>query len=88
MSQVFSVRNNRSDRAYSRVYRHKKGKKGQNTWKLGQKCTKLENILKKGRWLHGIIAHNKLLEQALPELTPLAKTFCRSAVDRHDLKTY
>ena len=66
----------------------KREKKGQNIWKYGQKCTKLENILKKGRWLHGIIAHNKLLEQALPELTPLAKTFCRSAVDRNDLKTY
>ena len=27
----------------------KKGNKGQNIWKFGQKCTKIENILKKGR---------------------------------------
>ena len=27
----------------------KKGKKGQNIRKFGQKCTKFENILKKGR---------------------------------------
>ena len=40
-------------------------KKVQNIWKFGQKCTKFENILKKGRWLHAIIAHNKLLEKAL-----------------------
>ena len=39
----------------------KKGKKGQNLWKFGQKCTKLENFLKKGRWLLGIITRNKLL---------------------------
>ena len=43
----------------------KKGKKGQNIWKFGQKCTKLENTLKKGRWLRVIITHNKLLEKAL-----------------------
>ena len=36
--------------------------KGQNMWKLGQKCTKFENILKKGRWLCTIIACNTLLE--------------------------
>ena len=28
----------------------KKGKKGQNIWKFGQKCKKFENILKKSRW--------------------------------------
>ena len=28
-----------------------KGKKGQNIWKFGQKYTKFENILKKGRWI-------------------------------------
>ena len=33
--------------------------------KLGQKCTKFENILKNGRYLHATIAHNKLLEKAL-----------------------
>ena len=27
----------------------KKGKKGQNIWKIGQKSTKFEDILKKGR---------------------------------------
>ena len=37
-------------------------KKGQNIWKFGQKCTKLENILKtKSISRHRIIAHNKLL---------------------------
>ena len=36
--------------------------KGQNVWKFVQKCTKFENILKKSRWLHAIIARNKLLE--------------------------
>ena len=44
----------------------KKGKKEQNIWKFGQKCTKLENNLKKGRWLRAIIAHNKLLGKTLP----------------------
>ena len=43
----------------------KKGKKGQNIWKLGQKCANFEYILKKGRWLHVIIARNKLLEKSL-----------------------
>ena len=42
----------------------KKVKKGENIWKFGQKCTKFEDILKKGRWLHVIIARNKLLEKA------------------------
>ena len=41
----------------------KKGEKGQNIWKFGQKSTKFENILKKGRWLHAIIACNQLLEK-------------------------
>ena len=40
-------------------------KKGQNIWKFGQRCTKFENILKKGKWLRAIIARNKLLEKAL-----------------------
>ena len=40
----------------------KKGKKKENIWKYGQKCTKIENLLKKGRWLRAIIARNKLLE--------------------------
>ena len=26
-------------------------KKGENIWNFGQKCTEIENILKKGRWL-------------------------------------
>ena len=43
----------------------KKGKKGQNIWKYGQKCTKFENTLKKSRRLRTIIARNKLLEKAL-----------------------
>ena len=40
----------------------KKRQKGWNIWKSGQKCTKFENILKKGRWLRAIIARYKLLE--------------------------
>ena len=36
--------------------------KGKNIWKFGQKCTKFQNILKKGRWMCVIIACNKLLE--------------------------
>ena len=43
----------------------KKGGKGQNIWKFGQKYTKFENILKKGRWLSATIRQNKLLENAL-----------------------
>ena len=42
-----------------------KGKKGKNIWKFGQKSTKFENILKKGRWFCANIACNKLLEKAL-----------------------
>ena len=42
----------------------KKGqkKKGGNIGKFGQKCTKYENILKKGKGLCAIIACNKLLQ--------------------------
>ena len=40
----------------------KKGKKDQNIWKFWGKFSKFENILKKGRWLHAIVACNKLLE--------------------------
>ena len=40
----------------------KKGKKEQNTWKFGQKCTKFENILKKGSLKHATIACMKQLE--------------------------
>ena len=38
----------------------KKGKKGQNIWKFGQKCTKFENILKRAG-NRTIIARNKRL---------------------------
>ena len=34
-------------------------KKGQNIWEFGQKCTKFEYILKKGRRLRPKIEHNK-----------------------------
>ena len=63
-----------TDRAYSRKWRYacdfsergqKNAKKGQNIWKFGQKCTKFENVLKKGRWLCAIIARNELLEKTL-----------------------
>ena len=43
----------------------KKGKKAQDMCKFGQKCTKSENFLKKGRSLCAIIACNKPLEKAL-----------------------
>ena len=39
----------------------KKGKKGQNILKFGQKCTKFWNPLRKSKWLCVIIACNKLL---------------------------
>ena len=42
----------------------KKGKKEYHIWKFGQKFTKFENILKRGRWLHTIITPNKQLENA------------------------
>ena len=29
----------------------KKGKAGQNIWRFGQKCKKIEIILKEGKWL-------------------------------------
>ena len=38
--------------------------KGQNISKFGQKCTKFENILKKGILLHVTIACMKQLEHA------------------------
>ena len=40
----------------------KKKKKGGNIGRFGQKCTKFENILKKGKGLCAIIACNKLLQ--------------------------
>ena len=49
----------------------KKSKKGKNMWKFGQKCTKFEHILKKGRWLCEIIALNKLLEKVVGTLKRL-----------------
>ena len=49
-------------RAKKNLKREKKGKIFENFW---QKCTKFENISKKGRWLRAIIARNKLLEKAL-----------------------
>ena len=49
----------------------KKGKKEQNIWKFGQKITKFENILKRGRWLHTIIVPNKQLKKALVRPTAL-----------------
>ena len=36
--------------------------KGQNICKFEHKCAKFENILKQGKWLQLIIAHNKLLK--------------------------
>ena len=42
-----------------------KGKKGQNIWKFGQKCTKFENILKKGSLMCATIAHMNQLEYVL-----------------------
>ena len=43
----------------------KKGKKGENIWKFGQKCIKFENILKKGSLMRATIASMKQLEYAL-----------------------
>ena len=54
-------------REYSRKQRHacEFSEKGQYIWNIRQKCSKFENILKKGWWLHVIIARNKLLQQSL-----------------------
>ena len=43
----------------------KKGKKGQNIWKCGQKCKKFENIFKKGSLMRATIAYMEQLEYAL-----------------------
>ena len=43
----------------------KKGKRGQNIWKSGQKYTKVKNILKKDSLLYATIACMTQLEYAL-----------------------
>ena len=43
----------------------KKGQKGQNIWKFGQKCAKSESVLKKGSLMRATIACMKQLEYAL-----------------------
>ena len=40
----------------------KKGKKGQNVWKFRQKCTKFENISKKGSLMRATVARMKQLD--------------------------
>ena len=45
--------------------RQKNVKKGQYIWKFGQKCTRFEIILKKGRRFRATIACSKLLEKTL-----------------------
>ena len=49
---------------YAIIQKKDKGmlKKGKIFENLGKKCAQFENILEKGRWLHAIIARNKLLE--------------------------
>ena len=54
----------------------KKGKKAQNIWKFGQKCTKFENILKKGSPICATIAHMKQLEYALNMTWVMKLVFC------------
>ena len=49
----------------------KKGKKGQNIWKFGQKCIKNENILKKGSLVQVTIPCMKQLEYVLVSPPPL-----------------
>ena len=45
------------------ILKNKIGKiENQNIWSLGENVYKIEIILKKGRWLCAIIAHDKLLE--------------------------
>ena len=48
-----------------RVIFQKKGKRGPNIWKFGQKCTKFENILKRGSFICATFACMKQLEYAL-----------------------
>ena len=52
------------DRTFVQFYR-KRAKNEQNIWKFGQKCTKFENILKKGNLRHVSMTHMKQLEYAL-----------------------
>ena len=47
---------------FARAYYHKYV---ENLLKVPEKCTKFENILQKDRWLHVIIARNKLPAYAL-----------------------
>ena len=49
----------------------KRATKGQNIWKFGQKCTKFENILKKGSLMCLTITCKKQLEYALLKETLL-----------------
>ena len=49
----------------------KKGKKGQNIWKFGQKCIKFENILKMGSLVQATIPCMKQLEYVLVSPSPL-----------------
>ena len=54
-----------------------KGKKGDNTWKFQQKCTKFENILKKASLMCATIAHMKQLEYDLgTHISVIRDTLC------------
>ena len=53
----------------------KKGKKGQNISKLEQKCTKFENILKKGNLMHATSTRMKQLEYALIIISKIANVW-------------
>ena len=51
----------------------KKWQKGRNIWKFERKCTKFENILKKGSLMRATIACMKQLEYALLRIYIFAK---------------
>ena len=71
------------ERTFVWFYR-KRAKKGQNIWKFGQKCTKFENILKKGNLMHVSITHMKQLQYALHRHiihTPICKNWHTIACD-------
>ena len=79
-------------KAYSRKQGHvchfsEKGQvnvmKVRNIRKFEQKCLNYENVLKKCRWLHVIIACNKLLEKALEQV---ARHWCFPNVWRNGAK--
>ena len=58
----------------------KKGEKGENIWKFGQKYTRIEHILKKGSLMCATIAHMKKLEYTLNSESALSPEWAMKLV--------